>query len=96
MRISALVFTAMASLTLGACVSTLADVAKAPFEVAGKAVDLATTSQSEADESGAANCGSVKKNWVSSTATIRKRRSNARTVTGAPANAHKSFMRKCR
>ncbi len=35
---------------LGGCIGTLVDVAKAPFEVAGKAVDLATTSQSESDE----------------------------------------------
>ena len=32
------------------CVGTLVDVATAPVRVAGKAVDLATTSQSEADQ----------------------------------------------
>ncbi len=37
-----------ASALLGGCVSTVADVVKAPFQIAGKAVDLATTSQSEA------------------------------------------------
>lgn len=35
---------------LGGCVSTVANVVTAPVRVAGKAVDLATTSQSEADE----------------------------------------------
>lgn len=35
---------------LGGCVGTLVDVATAPVRVAGKAVDLATTSQSEADQ----------------------------------------------
>ena len=35
---------------LGGCVSTVASVVTAPVRVAGKAVDLATTSQSEADE----------------------------------------------
>ncbi|RPF71380.1 hypothetical protein [Aurantiacibacter spongiae] len=38
-------------LALGGCVARTAfDVATAPFRVAGKAYDLATTSQSEADE----------------------------------------------
>lgn len=37
-------------LTLGGCVSTLVDVATAPVKVVSKGVDLATTSQSEADE----------------------------------------------
>jgi hypothetical protein len=37
--------------TLGGCLAkTALDVATAPVRVAGKAVDLATTSQSEADE----------------------------------------------
>lgn len=41
----------LASLPLGGCVAKTAfDVATAPVRVAGKAVDLATTSQSEADE----------------------------------------------
>lgn len=34
---------------LGGCVSTAASIVKAPFKVAGKVVDLSTTSQSEAD-----------------------------------------------
>ena len=38
------------ALTLGGCVSTLVDVATAPVKVVSKGVDLATTSQSEADE----------------------------------------------
>lgn len=38
------------NLALGGCVGTLVDVATAPVRVAGKAVDVATTSQSEADE----------------------------------------------
>ena len=37
------------ALTSG-CVSTVANVVTAPVRVAGKAVDMATTSQSEADE----------------------------------------------
>lgn len=39
-----------ASLSLTACVSTVVDVVTLPVRAAGKAVDLATTSQSEADE----------------------------------------------
>ncbi|EDL49822.1 hypothetical protein ED21_19527 [Erythrobacter sp. SD-21] len=35
---------------LGGCLSTVADVVTAPVKVAAKGVDLATTSQSEADE----------------------------------------------
>lgn len=38
------------SLLAGCVVRTIADVATAPVRVAGKAVDLSTTSQSEADE----------------------------------------------
>ncbi|OZA94611.1 MAG: hypothetical protein B7X57_00800 [Erythrobacter sp. 34-65-8] len=42
---------ACAPLALGGCVAKTAfDVVTAPVRVAGKAVDLATTSQSEADE----------------------------------------------
>lgn len=38
-------------LTLGGCLAkTVVDVATAPVRIAGKGVDLATTSQSEADE----------------------------------------------
>lgn len=41
----------LAALSLSGCgVGTLVDVATAPVRVAGKAVDMATTSQSEADE----------------------------------------------
>ena len=36
-------------LIAGGCVSTVAHVVTAPVRVAGKAVDLATTSQSESD-----------------------------------------------
>ncbi len=46
-------FMALAALPLllGGCIArTAVDVATAPVRVAGKAVDLATTSQSEADE----------------------------------------------
>ena len=39
-----------AALTLVGCVGTLVDVATAPVKVVSKGVDLATTSQSEADE----------------------------------------------
>jgi len=35
---------------LGGCVSTVASIVTAPVRVAGKAVDLTTTSQSESDE----------------------------------------------
>lgn len=35
---------------LGGCVSTVASVVTAPVRIASRAVDLATTSQSEADE----------------------------------------------
>ncbi len=37
-------------LALGGCVSTVADVVTAPVRVVSGAVDMATTSQSEADE----------------------------------------------
>jgi hypothetical protein len=36
-------------LAAGGCVSTAASIVKAPFQVAGKAVDWTTTSQEEAD-----------------------------------------------
>lgn len=39
-----------ASLMLTGCIGTVVDVATLPVRAAGKAVDLATTSQSEADE----------------------------------------------
>ena len=39
----------LALLPLAACVSTATHIVKAPFQVAGKAVDWTTTSQSEAD-----------------------------------------------
>lgn len=50
MRGLTLAFLAGASLTLTGCVGTIVDVATLPVRAAGKAVDLATTSQSEADE----------------------------------------------
>lgn len=50
MRGLSLVLAGMASLALAGCVGTLVDVATLPIRAAGKAVDLATTSQSEADE----------------------------------------------
>ena len=53
MRVTPTVTIALAtcSLTLSGClVRTAVDVVTAPVRVAGKAVDLATTSQSEADE----------------------------------------------
>ena len=40
---------ALALLPLAACVSTATHIVKAPFQVAGKAVDWTTTSQSESD-----------------------------------------------
>lgn len=36
-------------LAAGGCISTATSIVKAPFQVAGKAVDLATTSQEESD-----------------------------------------------
>ena len=39
-----------AALLLGGCLSTVGDVVTAPVKIAAKGVDLATTSQSEADE----------------------------------------------
>ena len=50
MHRAALIFLASSSCILAGCLSTVADVVTAPVKVAGKAVDLATTSQSEADE----------------------------------------------
>ena len=37
------------ALTMGGCISTAASIVKAPFQVAGKAVDWTTTSQEESD-----------------------------------------------
>jgi hypothetical protein len=45
-----LITAATLPLLLGGCVSTVADVVTAPVRAVGGAVDLATTSQSEADE----------------------------------------------
>lgn len=51
MRITPILFMLMASLSLSGCiVRAAADVVTAPIRVGSKAVDLATTSQSEADE----------------------------------------------
>ena len=50
MRGVSLVFLAGASLMTTSCIGTLVDVATLPVHAASKAVDLATTSQSEADE----------------------------------------------
>lgn len=50
MRGFSLAVLASASLMLPGCVGTIVDAATLPVRAAGKAVDLATTSQSEADE----------------------------------------------
>lgn len=50
MRRLALLALPASSLLLAGCLSTVADVVTAPVRVASKGVDLATTSQSEADE----------------------------------------------
>ncbi|QUL37295.1 hypothetical protein [Erythrobacter sp. JK5] len=51
MRIAAPLFVCIGSFALSAClVRTAAEVVTAPVRVGSKAVDLATTSQSEADE----------------------------------------------
>lgn len=44
------VLLAGASLSLSGCIGTVVDVVTLPVRAAGKAVDLATTSQSESDE----------------------------------------------
>lgn len=44
-----LAIAAVLPLGAGGCISTAASVVKAPFQVAGKAVDWSTTSQEEAD-----------------------------------------------
>ncbi len=50
MRTDRLLICAILPLMLGGCLSTAASIVTAPVRVASKAVDLATTSQSEADE----------------------------------------------
>lgn len=48
---SGLFLACLIPLTLGGCLAkTVVDVATAPVKIVGKGVDLATTSQSEADE----------------------------------------------
>ena len=49
-RLPLLTAIALAPLLLGGCVSTVASVVTAPVRLASGAVDMATTSQSEADE----------------------------------------------
>ncbi|WP_247711318.1 MULTISPECIES: hypothetical protein [Qipengyuania] len=50
MRRLAFVALPLSAVMLSACLGTVADVVTAPVKVASKGVDLATTSQSEADE----------------------------------------------
>lgn len=50
MRRLAFVALPLSAVMLTACLGTVADVVTAPVKVASKGVDLATTSQSEADE----------------------------------------------
>ena len=51
MRRAAFLLVPLLGLTLGGCLAkTAIDVATAPVKIASRAVDLATTSQSEADE----------------------------------------------
>ncbi|MBV7258558.1 hypothetical protein [Erythrobacter crassostreae] len=50
MRALSFIMLAVAGVSLSGCLSTVADVVTAPVKVGSKAVDLATTSQSEADE----------------------------------------------
>ena len=50
MRRLALFFAPASAIFLSGCISTVADVVTAPVKVVSKGVDLATTSQSEADE----------------------------------------------
>ena len=50
-RSAAIILSTLSVLTLPGCIAkALVDVATAPVRVAGKAVDLTTTSQSESDE----------------------------------------------
>lgn len=44
-----LILAALLPLVAGGCVRTATSIVKAPFQVAGKAVDWTTTSRSEAD-----------------------------------------------
>lgn len=44
-----IIFAALLPFIATGCVSTATSIVKAPFQVAGKAVDWTTTSQSEAD-----------------------------------------------
>ncbi len=46
---SASLFLLPVLLATGGCISTAASIVKAPFQVAGKAVDWTTTSQEESD-----------------------------------------------
>ncbi|MCK0129761.1 YfjI family protein [Erythrobacter sp. F6033] len=50
MRALSFLMLAAAGISLSGCLGTVADVVTAPVKVGSKAVDLATTSQSEADE----------------------------------------------
>ena len=50
MRPLALCLAPASAFLLSGCISTVADVVTAPVKVVSKGVDLATTSQSEADE----------------------------------------------
>ena len=50
MRRLALFFAPASAVLLSGCINTVADVVTAPVKVVSKGVDLATTSQSEADE----------------------------------------------
>ena len=45
----ALLLTLPLALATGGCISTATTIVKAPFQVAGKAIDWTTTSQEEAD-----------------------------------------------
>lgn len=50
MRRFSFVFLPATALLLSGCLSTVGDVVTAPVKIASRTVDLATTSQSEADE----------------------------------------------
>lgn len=50
MRPLALFFLPVSAILVSGCISTVADVVTAPVKIVSKGVDLATTSQSEADE----------------------------------------------
>ena len=87
----------LSSLALSGCVSTVTSVAKAPFKVVGKAADLATTSQSEADEKRGREIRKREEELGKLDPALRQRAErNAAKVTGARAMMPVTLMQRCR